>query len=147
MPAIKSAPVSGRGGSSIIATGSATSIFLNITGWEGTLRKEFSDSTDSGNIDSLGQLWTSQVPGAVGMDGTISGWFDSSSAGTTVALIAATMKSDGPYATSLSINSANLFAAWNLDFSNIKVGLSVAGATTVGFTADFKSNGAPTTLN
>lgn len=140
----KSASVSGRGGSCLIVIGSV-SVAINITGWEGNLMKNFGDSTDSGNIDSVGQLWRSQVPGDVGMDGTLSGWFDSS--GTTASLVTATMKSDGPYATSLSINSANLFAAWTLDFGNIKVSLAVPGATTVGFTADFKSSGAPTTLN
>ena len=142
----KTGAVSGRGGSCVIVVNSSTSILLNITGWKGTLRKEFSDSTDSGNLDSTGQLWTGQVPGAVGMDGTLSGWYDSSSAGTTAALIGATMKSDGPYATSLSITQSVLFASWNLDFSNIDVNLSVPGATTVGFTSDFKTNGSPTTL-
>jgi hypothetical protein len=141
----KTGSVSGRGGSSVIAITSSSSILLNITGWEGTLMKNFSDATDSGNVDSLGQLWRSQVPGDVGLDGTLSGNFDSS--GTTASLIAAAMKSDGPYMTSLSVTSALLFAAWNLDFTNIKLSLAVPGATTVGFTADFKSNGAPATLN
>jgi hypothetical protein len=136
--------VSGRGGSCVITINSSTSILLNITGWEGNLMKNFGDSTDSGNIDSVGQLWRSQVPGDVGMDGTLSAWYDSS--GTTTSLIAATMKSDGPFATSLSISSGALFAAWNLDFANIKQTLTVPGSTTVSFTTDFKSNGSPTTL-
>jgi hypothetical protein len=140
----KTGSVSGRGGSCIIVINSSTSVTLNITGWEGTLMKNFSDSTDSGNTDSTGQLWRSQVPGDVGMDGTLSAYFDSS--GTTASIVTATIKSDGPYMTSLSVTSSILFAAWNLDFQNIKQTLQVPGATTVSFTADFKSSGAPATL-
>jgi hypothetical protein len=120
-------------------------VACNITKWEGTLRKEFADATDSGNYDATtGQVWTSQDPGVVGADASVEGYYDF--AGTTDANFTQKFKSDGPFPMALYLSLTTLWANWNWDFSNVKFSVSVPGSTMIGFTADAKSNGAPISL-
>lgn len=118
---------------------------VGITKWTAKGRKEFADSTDSNDFDATtGQLWTSQDPGVVGFDGTIEGYYDA--AGSTDTNFIQKFKSDGPFPTSLYLTRTVLFMTANCDYSDVEVSVSVPGATMVSFTANFKTNGVPTSL-
>lgn len=130
----------GRFGRSTVNT-----VEIGITKWNAKPRKEFADATDSNNYDpTTGQLWTSQDPGAVGFDGSIEGYYDAS--GTTDTNFIQKFKSDGPFPVSLYLTRTVLFMTANCDFSDVDVTVSVPGATMVSFTANFKTNGVPTSL-
>jgi hypothetical protein len=118
---------------------------IGITRWTAKARKEFADATDSNDFDTgTGQLWTSQLPGVVGFDGTLEGYYDA--AGTTDANFIQKFKSDGPYATSLYLSRTVLFMTANVDYSDVEISVSIPGATMVSFTANWKSNGVPTSI-
>lgn len=113
---------------------------LNITGWTAKPRKEFADSTDSGDYDATtGQTWTSQAPGVTGLDGTIKGNWDFG--GSTDTNLIQIFKSDGPYAVVLKLTASVSFASFNADITDVDVEVSVPGSTMISFTANFKSNG------
>ncbi len=118
---------------------------IGITKWTGKMRKEFADATDSNNYDSAtAQVWTSQDPGVVGADGTIEGYYDLG--GTTDANFTQKFKSDGPYATILYLSRTTVWASWNMDYTDVEFAVMVPGATMITFTANWKSNGTPTSL-
>lgn len=118
---------------------------IGITKWTMKARKEFADATDSNNFDATtGQLWTSQDPGAVGFDGSVEGNYDA--AGTTDTNFIQKFKSDGPFPVSLFYTRTVLAMTANCDFSDVDVTVSVPGSTMVTFTANFKTNGVPTSL-
>jgi hypothetical protein len=118
-------------------------VVINITKWTAKPRKEFADSTDSGGYDSVTtQVFTSQKPGATGLDGTIEGNYDFG--GTTDANFTQLFNSDGPYATVLGFSPTTTFASFNADYSDVEYSVMVPGATMITFTANFKSNGKPT---
>jgi len=114
---------------------------VNITKWTGKLHKEFAKSTDSGNLDATGtpQLWQSRKPGEVWIEGTIEGYYDFG--GSTDTNFTANFKIDGPFATVLKLNSTVTWASFNADFDDFNLEVTVPGATTIGFTTNFQSNG------
>lgn len=125
--------------------GTVLGVEIGITKWTGKMRKEFADATDSNNYDATtGQTWTSQDPGVVGCDATVEGYYDFS--GTIDANFIQKFKSDGPYAMILYLTRTAVWASWNWDFSDFEISLSVPGATNITFSANCKSNGAPTSL-
>jgi hypothetical protein len=125
--------------------GQVNNVEIGITKWTGKMRKEFADSTDSNDYDSVTtQVWTSQDPGVVGCDGTLEGYYDMS--GTTDANFTQKFKTDGPYPISLYLTRTLLWGSWNVDFSDVEFSVSVPGSTMIAFVANFKSNGVPTSL-
>lgn len=126
---------SGRAGSVTIA-----SVAIAITKWDATVNKELADSTDSSTFDpTSGQLFASQVPGVVSMEGTLEGNFDL--AGSTSTSIIQRMKADGLNAIVFKISSTVPFASGNFDLTSVDITVSVPGATMTTFSAKFKSNG------
>ena len=125
--------------------GSATvnGAVCNITKWTAKPRKEFADSTDSGNYDAVtSQVWTSQAPGVTGLDGTIEGYYDFG--GSTDTNFTQLFLTDGPYATVLKFSPTTNFATFQADYSDVEYSVMVPGATMITFTANYKSNGKPT---
>jgi hypothetical protein len=119
-----------------------SSVNFSVTGWDVTVRKEFSPSTDSNNYDPVTkQTWTSQQPGVVGADGMVEGFFDIG--GVIDTNFIQSFKTDGPYPMLLGISRTQNFISSNWDFSDVKVSVKVDGAVMVTFTANCKTNGVP----
>jgi len=122
---------------------SVNATVCNITKWTAKPRKEFADSTDSGGYDAVTtQVFTSQKPGATGLDGTIEGNYDFG--GSTDSAFTQLFLTDGPYTVVLAFSPTTNFATFPADFSDVEYSVSVPGATMITFTANFKSNGKPT---
>jgi hypothetical protein len=124
--------------------GSATinGVFIAITRWTAQLHREYADSTDSNNYDAAtGQIYQSQAPGVIGIDGTIEGNIDLT--GIVDAQVFQKFKTDGPYPMLLSFTRAVNFCSGNFDYTTMDTTVQVPGATMVTFTANFKSNGVP----
>jgi hypothetical protein len=117
----------------------------SLTKWNAKPRKEFADGTDSNNYDTVtGQLWTSQYPGAVGFDGSIEGLYDTSGIFDTAFI--QSFKIDGPFPIALYITRTLLFMSFMCDITDVDITVTVPGAVTIPFTANFKTNGAPVSL-
>ena len=124
---------------------SLSAIVINITGWSAKLNINFADSTDSGNY-SAPNLFDSQLNGSQHVEGSIKGFYDASNTATNLDGVIK-VPSSGPYATVLKIDASTTWFSGNCDFTDIEYSLEVPGATMVTFSANFKSNGAYTTLN
>ncbi len=112
---------------------------IPITKWSGKLNVEFADSTDSGNFVSP-NLFGSQKPGQQHCEGTIEAFYDVATTSTNVtSLIKA--PASGPYATVLKFDAATTWFSGSVDFSDLEFTVQVPGATMIGFTANWKSNG------
>lgn len=125
--------ISGRAGNVTI-----NSVTLAITKWTAKFNKSLADSTDSSTWDGV-HLFQSQVPGVLGCDGTIEGYWDS--AGTTTTTLMNILTNDSPVPLNLKYNAATSAMSGNFDLENVEITLEVPGATTVKFSAGFKSNG------
>jgi hypothetical protein len=136
----KTAGTTGRFGRATINT-----VEISVTKWSVKPHKEFSDGTDSNNYDTVTtQLWISQYPGAVGFDGSVEGLVDTSGVFDTNFIQA--FKIDGPFPLALYYTRTILFMNFNCDFTDVDVTVTVPGATTIPYTANFKTNGAPISL-
>jgi hypothetical protein len=136
----KTAGLTGRFG-----RGQINSIEISVTKWMCKLRKEFADATDSNGYDvTTGQLYTYQYPGVVGIDGSIEGFVDTSGIFDTNFIQA--FKTDGPFPLSLYYTRTLLFVTMMVDFSDVEINVTVPGATTIPYTANFKSNAVMTSL-
>jgi hypothetical protein len=118
---------------------------MSLTKFSSKPRKEFADGTDSNNYDSVtGQLWTSQYPGATGFDGSLEGFVDTGGIFDTAFIQA--LKTDGPFPLIKYYNRTLVYFNWLCDFTDVEVNLVVPGATMVTFSANYKTNGPPTSL-
>ena len=125
------------------ATVNATAIA--ITGWTCTVRREYADSTDSNNYDTVTkQTWTSQQPGVVGADATIKGNFDISGVADTNLIWCRYSRMMVRTRWHRPESDPDDFISGNWDFSNVVLTVEIPGATMVSFSADAKSNGIPT---
>jgi hypothetical protein len=116
---------------------------LPITGWTAKGTKELADATDSANFDATsGQLWKSQAPGAVAMEGTIEGNFDLNS---TDASVIQLLKQDPPVQILFGLTDTVNYAQGSFDLSDVETKLTVPGGTMVTYSGNFKSNG-PVTI-
>lgn len=119
-------------------------IVIPITKWTAKLNVEFADSTDSGNyVPASGNLYKSQLPGDQQISGSIEAYYD---VATTSANITSNIKNptNGPYALVLKFDSATTYFSGNVDLTDDEFNVVVPGATTINFTANFKSNGSYT---
>ena len=115
-------------------------VSIPITGWTAKLRKAFADSTDSNNYDPVTQqLFTTQQPGVIGIDGTVSGYFDFG--GTTDAQLMQSFKTDGPFQVTLGLTRTVNFATGLFSFTDVDFTISVPAATMVAFSLTIKSYG------
>lgn len=136
----KTAGLTGRFG-----RGQVNGVEISVTKWTFKMRKEFADATDSNGFDTVsGQLYTYQYPGVLGGDGSIEGFVDTSGIFDTNFIQA--FKTDGPFPVALYYTRTLLFANWLMDFSDVDISVSVPGATTIAYTANFKTNGTPISL-
>lgn len=125
--------ISGRAGN---ATVNGTT--LSITKWTANFQKSLSDSTDSSTWDGT-HLFQSQVPGVLGCNGTIEGYWDQ--AGTTTTVLMNILTNDAHIPLVLKYDATHTAMSGNFDLENVEMTLEVPGATTVKFSAGFKSNG------
>src|SRR5690242_19041017 len=84
------------------------SVVIPITKWTVKGTKELADSTDSSNWDTASaELYKSQLPGALALEGTLEGYWDSNTTGTGVI---AKLKADAPLPITLQYDrSTNAF--------------------------------------
>lgn len=126
--------LTGRAGSMTLA--GAT---IPITKWTAKITKALVDATDSDpTYFSGGQLYASNLPGTLGCDGTIEGYWDANSTNTNLFSFFA---NDSPRALVLKYNTTTTAISGNFDLSDIEISLEVPGASMTKFTANFKSHG------
>jgi hypothetical protein len=120
------------------------SVVIPITKWTVKGQKELADATDSSLWDtSSAELYKAQAPGALSLEGSLEGYWDSNTTGTG---IIAKLKADNPLPITFQYDrSTNAFSG-NFDLSDVNVTVQVPGATMINFTANFKSNGVFTTF-
>lgn len=125
--------ISGRAGNATV-----NSSTLAITKWTAKFNKALADSTDSSTWDGV-HLFQSQVPGVLGCDGTIEGYWDA--AGTTTTVLMNILTNDAHVPLVLKYDATHTAMSGNFDLENVEMTVEVPGATTVKFSAGFKSNG------
>ncbi len=136
----KTAGLTGRYG-----RGQLNAVEISVTKWMAKPRVELADGTDSNNYDPVTtRLWTSQYEGATGFDGSVEGFVDTSGIFTTNFI--GIFLTDGPFPLSLYYTRTLLFFNWLVDFSDVEITVTVPGATTIPYSANFKTNGTPTSL-
>lgn len=130
------------------ATGRAGSVTynsqaINITGWNAKVTREYADSTDSSNFDTgTGQIYGSQKPGVVRVEGSIKGNYDIG--GTTSTNVTAHIIDDTPRTLLLSLTRSVNWGSMSVDLTDVEISVETPGSTMMTFTANFKSNGVPT---
>lgn len=130
-------PVLEKAGSSGTMTLAGTSI--GITEWTFKSIDELADSTDSTNYDAVsGRTYRAQVHGNVGAEGSIKGNFDFNA---TSAAVIQKLKAGAAIAAVFSLDRTTTYASCNVDLSDIEVGVTVPGAKTIEYSANWKSNG------
>jgi len=116
-------------------------VVVPITNWKAKFDVAFADSTDSGNYQSgTATLPRSQLSGDEAVEGSIEGYYDTA---TTSANITSLIKApaSGPYAVVLKFDASTTWFNGNCDFTDVEFTVQVPGATMVGYTLNFKSNG------
>ncbi len=119
------------------------SVAIPITKWTVKATKELADSTDSSNWDTTSsELYKSQLPGVLAIEGTLEGFLDSATTGTG---LISKLKTDTPLPITFQYDRATNAFSGNFDLSDVNVNVQVPGASMITFTANFKSNGVFTT--
>jgi hypothetical protein len=114
-------------------------VTIPITSWKTKGTKELADSTDSSNWDTASaELYKSQLPGALALEGTLEGYWDSGTTGTGVI---GKLKADAPLPITFQYDRATNAFSGNFDLSDVEVTVQVPGASVINFTANFRSNG------
>src|ERR1041385_2886366 len=113
-------PVVEKSGKFGTATIAAT--LIGITEWTAKIIKEFADSTDSTNYDSVSQqTYGAQVPGIIRAEGTVKGNFDFNA---TSSAVVQKLKTDAVLAAIFALDRSTNFISCNVDLTDVEVGVT-----------------------